>query len=83
MGRQGQFVFKARNYSLLLISVSILVLGFLLMTGEGNYDMKGFNEDIYSFRRITLSPIILLSGYVLMIVAIMTGSGKPKNSNNG
>jgi hypothetical protein len=83
MDRQGHFVFKARNYSLLLISVSILVLGFLLMTGEGNYDMKGFNEDIYSFRRITLSPIILLSGYVLMIVSIMTGSGKPKNSNNG
>jgi len=54
----------------------------MLMIGEGNNDVSYFNEDIYSFRRITLAPLVILSGYSLMIFAIMSISGKQNKSGN-
>lgn len=57
--------------------------GFLLMTGTGNAGAVEFNEDIYSFRRITLSPVILLAGYAMIIFAIMAHERKPKQTGNG
>jgi len=66
------------NYFLFLISFCLLVLGFILMTGKGNTGGSHFNNDIYSFRRITLSPMIILAGYVLIIFAILSKSRKPK-----
>jgi len=47
------------------------------MTGQSNSGGIEFNGDIYSFRRITLSPIILLAGYAMIIYAIMADK-KPK-----
>ena len=46
------------------------------MIGGGSDDPKVFNYDLFSFRRITLSPILILSGYVIEIFAIMK---KPKD----
>jgi len=82
MTKNGPFLFSRKNYSLILISIALLVAGFLLMTGKGNAGTGEFNRDIYSFRRITLSPIILLSGYTMMIFAIMAGNKKPKKTGN-
>ena len=83
MAKNNGFIFTRKNYSLLLISVGLLVTGFLLMTGKGNAGATEFNQDIYSFRRITLSPLVLLSGYAMMIYAIMADIRKPKQTGNG
>ena len=83
MAKNNGFIFTRKNYSLLLISVGLLVTGFLLMTGKGNAGATEFNQDIYSFRRITLSPLVLLSGYAMMIYAIMADKRKPKQTRNG
>ena len=45
------------------------------MTGGGSDDPNVFNEDMFSFRRITLAPILVLGGFVFEIYAIMK---KPK-----
>jgi H+/Cl- antiporter ClcA len=83
MSKNGSFIFSRKNYSLILIAIGLLVMGFLLMTGKGNAGGTAFNKDIYSFRRITLSPLVLLSGYAMMIYAIMADRGKPKQNGNG
>ncbi len=77
MARKSGFIFSRKNYSLILISIALLVTGFLLMTGQPNLGGVEFNEDIYSFRRITLSPLIILAGYAMVIYAIMADR-KPK-----
>jgi hypothetical protein len=46
------------------------------MIGGGSKDPNQFNPDIFSFRRITLAPILILAGYVIEIFAIMK---KPKD----
>ncbi|MRG47796.1 DUF3098 domain-containing protein [Chitinophaga sp. SYP-B3965] len=67
-------LFGKSNYQLMLAGVVLIVIGFLLMMGgggEGRFDPK----EVYSFRRITLAPIVILLGLVLEIFAIMR---KPK-----
>ncbi len=59
------------NYKLMLIGFGIIVLGFLLMMGGGSDDPDVFNEAMFSFRRITLAPIVVLAGFAFEIYAIM------------
>jgi len=72
---QGKFALGKQNYKLLLIGFVIIVIGFLLMIGGGTDDPNVFSKDIFSFRRITLAPLIVLFGFVFEIYAIMK---KPK-----
>jgi len=69
------FALGRENYILLLIGFAIIVFGFLLMIGGKAENPNEFNKDIFSFRRITLAPIIVLFGFVFEIYAIMK---KPK-----
>lgn len=65
------FLFNKKNYTLLLIGIVFIVIGFLLMMGGGSDDPTVFNEEIFSFRRITIAPIMILIGFVIEIYAIM------------
>lgn len=73
-----QFALGKENYILLAIGFVIIILGFLLMTGGRSDDPTVFNEEIFSFRRITLAPIVVLFGFMFEIYAIMK---KPKSDN--
>lgn len=57
------------NLILIAVSFLIIVLGFCLMAGAPSGEE--YNPDIFSFRRITLGPMISLFGFVAMIVAIL------------
>ncbi|HEX2970437.1 MAG TPA: DUF3098 domain-containing protein [Bacteroidales bacterium] len=70
------FALGRENYRLLAIGFAIIVVGFLLMLGGRSDDPNQFDADkIFSFRRITLAPIVVLAGFVFEIWAIMK---KPK-----
>jgi hypothetical protein len=47
-----------------------VVIGFALMVGEPSGATE-YNPDIFSFRRITIGPMIALFGFLAMIVAIL------------
>ena len=55
------FAFTKDNYRWMLIGLAVLLLGYLLMVGGGSPDPKIFNPDIFSFRRIVLSPIVIIA----------------------
>ena len=59
------------NYKMILIGFGIVILGFILMMGGGSEDPNQFNYDIFSFRRITLAPIVVLGGFGFVFWAIM------------
>jgi membrane-bound ClpP family serine protease len=73
------FALGRENYKLLAIGFVIIVIGFLLMLGGRSKDPNVFNNDIFSFRRITLAPIVVLAGFIFEIWAIMK---KPKDAGN-
>ena len=63
--------FGAKNYVLMAVGVLVIVVGFMLMSGGGNHTATEFDWSIYSTRRITIAPIVVLLGFVIEILAIM------------
>ena len=57
------------NLILIAVSFAIIVVGFALMVGEPSGEV--YNPDIFSFRRITVGPMISLFGFVSMLFAIL------------
>jgi len=74
MENNKQFTLGKINIILIAVGFAIIVLGFILMTGSTT--IKEFNPDIYSFRRITIGPMISLFGFISIIFAILY---KPKS----
>lgn len=72
---QMNFALGRENYKLLAIGFVIIIIGFLLMLGGKTDSPEKFSNEIFSFRRITLAPIVVLAGFVFEIWAIMK---KPK-----
>ena len=64
------FAFARINFILLAVSMGIVILGYILMSGKGTTN-EHFNETIFDFRHTTLAPITCLIGYLMMIVAIL------------
>lgn len=70
------FLFDKTNYYIMFAGLLLIILGFFLMSGGKSPDPNEFNyNEIYSFRRITLAPIVIVAGFIVEIVAIMR---KPK-----
>ncbi|PVX52186.1 hypothetical protein C7377_0490 [Balneicella halophila] len=62
---------SAKNYILIAIGFGVVVLGFSLMTGSGSQDPAVFDDSIFSFRRITLAPFIVIAGFATVFYAII------------
>ncbi len=73
---KNDFAFGRENYILLLVGLAFIIVGFILMSGGGSEDPKTFNPEVFSARRITVAPIVVLIGFIIEIFAIMY---KPKN----
>ena len=73
---KSEFLFEKKNYSIMLIGIAVIVLGFILMAGGGSDNPEIFNEEIYNFRRIRLAPTLVLIGLGIEIYAIMATSKK-------
>jgi TRAP-type C4-dicarboxylate transport system permease small subunit len=70
--------FSAKNYALMAVGVLVIVVGFILMSGGGEHTATEFDSSIYSTRRITIAPIVVIVGFVIEIFAIMLRFN-PKN----
>jgi hypothetical protein len=71
------FVFDKSNYIIMIAGIVTILIGFALMTGGGTSDPNIFpKEELYSFRRITLAPIVVMVGFGIEIFAILK---RPKN----
>lgn len=67
-----KLLFGKRNYKFMLIGIFFITLGFILMSGGGSEDPNIFNEEIYSFRRIRLAPMLVILGFIIEVYAILT-----------
>lgn len=70
--QKQSFVFGKRNYLLMGLGILFMVIGYLLMQGGGSDDPTVFNPDIFSPRRITWAPLMLIIGLIIEVFAIMT-----------
>ncbi len=69
---ESQMPLTVRNYKILLLGFVLIVLGFVLMSGGGSDDPMVFNYEMFSWRRITLAPIVVVAGFVVEIYALLS-----------
>ena len=60
-----------KNILYIIAGFVVMLVGYALMAGGGSDDPNVFNEEMFSFRRITLAPVVILVGMVVEIWAIM------------
>ncbi len=68
---ERQMPLSLKNYKLLAAGFVIILLGFVLMSGGGGTTATEFDYSMFSFRRITLAPIVVVAGFVVEIYAIL------------
>ena len=70
-------LFDKQNLVLMLIGVVAIAIGMLIMAGGKSNDPASFDyNDVYSFTRITVAPILIVAGLVIEVYAIFK---KPKS----
>lgn len=62
-------ILSRKKYFLITLVLILLVIGFALMAGPTKVPGQ-FNEEMFSFRRITLAPLTILIAYSLLIFVI-------------
>jgi hypothetical protein len=74
----GNSLFTKDNYIWMIAGIVLVGIGIILMSGGKSDDPNIFREnEVYSFRRITIAPIVILLGLGIEVYAIFK---KPKAS---
>ena len=62
----------------MLIGLAFIIVGFLLMMGQGantkpdgTFDPSYWNEEIFSVLRIRIAPLLVIIGFVVQVFAIL------------
>ena len=69
------FAFSRTNFILLAVGMLVVIVGFILMSGDGS-TAEAYNPDIFDTRRTKVAPLVCLAGFVSMIYAVVH---KPKD----
>ena len=67
----GKMPLAVGNYKLLLLGAAAILLGLVLMSGGGSDSPDEFDYAMFSWRRITLAPLLVIGGFVFEIYAIL------------
>lgn len=76
------FAFGKSNFIWIGISIVLIILGFILMSGGSSPDGISFNPEIFSARRIKIAPAITMIGFMLMVYGILKGDKKARKQDN-
>ena len=76
VSRTNNNLFGRENYIWIIAGIVVMAIGLLSMVGGNSQDPNVFNEnEVYSTRRITIAPILILLGLGMEVFAIFR---KPK-----
>jgi hypothetical protein len=74
-GEKATFAFGAENYKMLLIGIAIVAIGMVCMISPPSEDPGKMSDTIFDFQRLTVAPILIIVGYIVVLLAILK---KPK-----
>lgn len=76
-----ELLFSKQNYIIIGVGLALVIIGLFLMSGGQNGPDEWAADEIYSFRRITLAPLVILGGLGVVVLAIFKSSGNEEVSN--
>ena len=65
------FAFSKKNYILLFVGLTFMASGLILMIGGGSEDPTQFSDEIFNTTRLTIAPILIATGFIIEIFAVM------------
>jgi len=71
-----KLLFTKKNYIIICLGLFCILIGFIIMSGGESNDPNIFNEEIYSFRRIRVAPLLVLIGLGIQVYAILISDKK-------
>jgi len=63
--------FTKKNYIMVVAGLLISVIGYVLMAGGNPENPAEYSDEIFNFRRLTLAPFVVMSGYVVVLLGII------------
>jgi len=76
MNHKKKILFRRKNYIILMFSILLISLGYFVMSGGGSQNPLIFNNEIYSFKRIRLAPLLVIFGFTLALLSIIYSKRK-------
>ncbi|MFM2232820.1 MAG: hypothetical protein RJB31_1521 [Bacteroidota bacterium] len=77
METKNNTIFGKDNLRWMLIGLVVIAIGLVLMAGGKGEDPNVFAEnEVYSMKRITLAPLLIVAGLLIEVYAIMKKSKK-------
>jgi hypothetical protein len=68
-------IFEKDNLIWMLIGIIVIAIGAIMMAGGKSTDPNVFDESsVYSTRRITIAPLMIMAGLLIEVYAIMKKS---------
>lgn len=75
MEKKNNILFGKENFLWMAAGAVVIMFGILLMAGGKSSDPNIFAEqEVYSTRRITIAPILIIIGFIIEVYAIMKKS---------
>ncbi|MBQ6300543.1 MAG: DUF3098 domain-containing protein [Bacteroidales bacterium] len=74
----ANFSMPSKNVKIIAIGLLVMIVGFILMIGGGSSDPNVFNPAMFNFRRLTLAPIVIIIGIVVILWGIMKTPKTPE-----
>ncbi|MGC9331699.1 MAG: DUF3098 domain-containing protein [Bacteroidales bacterium] len=79
--KQDIFAFDTSNYIPMVVGFVVIIVGMILMAGGNNHDPLKFHYEIFSTRRLTIAPIVIMMGFVMELYAILKKPRQPNTEN--
>ena len=77
METKNNTIFGKDNLRWMLIGLVVIAIGLVLMAGGKSQDPNVFAEnEVYSMKRITIAPLMIVAGLLIEVYAIMRNSKK-------
>ena len=74
----NKFALSPKSVRFIVVGLIVMISGYILMIGGGSDDPNVFNPQMFNFTRLVVSPLLILLGVAIIIIAIMK---KPKGDD--
>lgn len=74
----NKFALSPKSVRFIVVGLIVMISGYILMIGGGSDDPNVFNPEMFNFTRLVVSPLLILLGVAIIIIAIMK---KPKSDD--
>ena len=75
-----EILYTRENFIYFGIGLLLVLVGLIAMTGGAQTNPQEWHgEEVYSFRRITLAPILMVAGFVVVTIGIFK---RPKSAED-